>query len=513
MENNEKKQSGSNPPDEVLENASVLEKIFQLGKDTIIYGLTNLGYGLVGLFLLPMYTRVFSPFDYGVIEVGTALSALISIICGLQIESGVARYYYEKTSENRITLVSTGFFSRILLVLPLLLILLPFNNTISLVLLGSIEYGPIISVVLITIPFINLYSYLLLILRLHRSARDYAIISLGSFLSMSILNIYFITVLKIGIIGVFIGPLVSYILFTILAIIITKKYIKICFSPIYLREILLYSVPVILVVITSFFRSNIDRFLMIPFIGLVGVGIFSIGVKISSILLLLSASFSLAWTPFSMSIINHKNNKEVYSHILTIFTFFSSCVALMLMTFSQELLYFMVPDTYWDALNVIPFLLLSSIFSGMFSIVGIGLNIVKKTYLNTYSYLFGLLFGVIIIMALCPRIGILGAAIAASVSSFASLLLNFYFSQKEYFIHYDVKKISAILSVYLLAVPIVILIDLFDSSLYNVVSKICITVVLMFLMARVLGKRDICTGIKQIINRCSFSAINRYAKP
>jgi O-antigen/teichoic acid export membrane protein len=512
MGNNEKRQSGNNPPDEITESASVFEKIFQLGKDTIIYGLTNISYGLVGLFLLPIYTRVFSPLEYGIIEVGITLSAVISIICGLQIESGVARYYYEKTFENRITLVSTGFFSRMLFVLPLLLILLPFNNMISLILLGSTEYGPIISVALITIPFSNLYSYLLLILRLHRSARAYAIISLGNFLSMAIFNIYLITILKIGIIGVFIGPLISYILFTVLAIIITKKYIKICFSPVYLREILLYSIPVIPVVIASFSRSNIDRFLMIPFIGLVGVGIFSIGVKISSILLLLSASFSLAWVPFSMSIINHKNNKEVYSHILTLFTFISSCVALMLMAFSQELLYFMVPDTYWDALNVIPFLLLSVIFTGMFSIVGIGLNIVKKTYLNTYSYLFGLFFGVIIIMALCPLIGILGAAIAASVSSFASLLLEYYFSQKEYFIRYDIKKISAILSVYLLAVPIVILINSFDSSYYNVVSKVCITVILMFLMARVLGKRDICTGIKQIMNRCSLSAINRYAK-
>lgn len=293
--------------------------------------------------------------------------------------------------------------------IPLLLILLPFNDVISSILLGSAEYGPIVSIALITILFSNLQSYLLLILRLHRSARSYAIISLGSFISMAIINIYLITVLKIGIIGVFIGSLVSYVLFTVLAIIITKRHIKICFSCICLRDILTYSIPIIPATIASFFRSNIDRLFMVPFVGLVGVGIFSIGVRISSILLLLSASFSLAWIPFSMSIINHKNNKEVYSHILTLFTFLSSCVALALMAFSQELLSIMVPDTYWDALDVIPFLLLSVIFSGMFSIVGIGVNIVKKTYLNTYSYLLGLSIGVIIILTLCPLIGILGA--------------------------------------------------------------------------------------------------------
>ena len=512
MENNEERQTGKNPPDEIPESASVFEKLFQLGKDTIIYGLTNFSYGLVGLFLLPIYTRVFSPLDYGIIELVTIFSGVIGLICGLQIESGVARYYYEKTFENRRTLVSTGFFSRIIVIVPLLLILLPFNDAMSSILLGSAEYGSIISIALITIPFSILHSYLLLILRLHRSARSYAIISLGSFLSMAIINIYLITVLKIGIIGVFIGSLVSYVLFTVLAIIITKRHIKICFSRIYLRDILMYSIPIIPATIASFFKSNVDRFFLIPFVGLVGVGIFSIGVRISSILLLLSASFSLAWIPFSMSIINHKNNKEVYSHILTLFTFLSSCVALALMAFSQELLSIMVPDTYWDALDVIPFLLLSVIFSGMFSIVGIGVNIVKKTYLNTYSYLLGLSIGVIIILTLCPLIGILGAAIAASVSSFASFLLEYYFSQKEYFIHYNIKKISTILSVYLLAIPVVILINSIDSTFYNLVSKVCITAILMLLMARLLGKRDIYTGVKLIVERCPAIAINRYAK-
>lgn len=100
-------------------------------------------------------------------------------------------------------------------------------------------------------------------------------------------------------------------------------------------------------------------------------------------------------------------------------------------------------------------------------------------------------------------------AIAASVSSFASFLLEYYFSQKEYFIHYDIKKISAILSVYLLAIPVVMLID---STFYNIASKVCITAILMLLMAILLGKRDIYTGIKLMVERCSAIAINRYAK-
>lgn len=65
MENNEERQTCKNPPDEIPESASVFEKLFQLGKDTIIYGLTNFSYGLVGLFLLPIYTRVFSLLTMG----------------------------------------------------------------------------------------------------------------------------------------------------------------------------------------------------------------------------------------------------------------------------------------------------------------------------------------------------------------------------------------------------------------------------------------------------------------
>ena len=90
--------------------AGTFEHIIRLAKDTFIYGLSNIGNAFAGLLLLPIYTRVFPPEEYGVIEIILTTQALVLAIVSLQIASGAARYYYETGSRQRQVLISTGLF-------------------------------------------------------------------------------------------------------------------------------------------------------------------------------------------------------------------------------------------------------------------------------------------------------------------------------------------------------------------------------------------------------------------
>jgi O-antigen/teichoic acid export membrane protein len=69
---------------------SVAKRVSQLGGETVIYGIAGTISRFIGIFLIPLYTRAFSPADYGQIAILTAFVTLLStfIVLGLDSASG-----------------------------------------------------------------------------------------------------------------------------------------------------------------------------------------------------------------------------------------------------------------------------------------------------------------------------------------------------------------------------------------------------------------------------------------
>src|SRR5690606_14334632 len=75
-----------------------------LVSDSLIYGISGILTRFIGVFLTPIYTRVYSPSDYGIIGVLTNGYFLISIILVLALDNSTARWFYdtEITKERKI---------------------------------------------------------------------------------------------------------------------------------------------------------------------------------------------------------------------------------------------------------------------------------------------------------------------------------------------------------------------------------------------------------------------------
>src|SRR5438067_2048959 len=84
----------------------MLKRLF---KETMIYGLAGATSRLIGLLLVPLYTRVFNPSQYGLLDILLTTSAVLVLLSGLQVESGVGRSYYEARQQEHVRdLVGTG---------------------------------------------------------------------------------------------------------------------------------------------------------------------------------------------------------------------------------------------------------------------------------------------------------------------------------------------------------------------------------------------------------------------
>jgi len=433
--------------------------LIELVTDSAIYGLSQAGAAFVGLLLLPILTRVFSPDEYGVIGLISPGISLLVLITGLQIVSGIARYYYEVKGELRRTLLSTGLF--LSLPFPLLICLgaLPWAGQISQLLFASPVYGKALSFALFSVVLKVILGYLLLVLRFERAAIKYSILAIGNLATMAILSIFFVVSLHKGVEGVFLGFFLADLLFAIVAFLLLRKRFTFAFSVPFTKDILSYSIPIIPLPIAGWFRTYIYRFLLLPIVGLAGVGIFTSGANVSMVTLLITSSFGLAWGPFAMSVMHEENHRFIYTKVLTYSTVALAAVAFLLTLFSHEITHILLPSNYWEAYRLVGLLAAAFVLDGVFQIVAIGTLIVKKAYLDTIAFLVGIASGIGCLVVLTPYIGIMGAAIATLLGSTIAVAVEFYLAQRVYYIDYEWKRVLSILLLLLIFIPLIILVD------------------------------------------------------
>ena len=68
-------------------------RLKQLGKDSLIYGIGGTLAKSLSFFLLPVYTSIFSPADYGTIEMLTVISSLLSAILVMGMDSAQSKFF------------------------------------------------------------------------------------------------------------------------------------------------------------------------------------------------------------------------------------------------------------------------------------------------------------------------------------------------------------------------------------------------------------------------------------
>lgn len=476
----------------------VLERLIQLAKDSFVYGVARLSTAFVGLFLLPIYTRFFSPSEYGVIDIILPTTAVLAIAAELRILSGVARHYYETEGEQRRALLSTGLFLYFAIPLPIFLCCWLFAEQISQALFSSPAYGWAISLSLFTVFLSIFFTYFLLILRFQRATVKYGILAVGKFLLGAGLSIYFVVYLRKGIEGVFLGSFLSELILTATVFFIIRQNLAFAFSRLHAKNILCYSIPLMPSGLVGWFRTYVYRFLLIPLVGLLGVGIFGSATRISSVILMISVSFNLAWVPFAMSVLHEENHKIIYAKVMIYYTTLLSAVALIITLFSYELVHLLMPSNYWGASNLIGLLATAHVLNATFVLFSIGLNIVKKTYLNSLSFLIGVAVGIACLMVLVPHIGVMGAAISALVSSAVSVGVELYLAQRTYHIDYEIKRILGILCLLIIAIPAAIFTDGISDIVFRIGLKLIELIVLFFGLWMCLPRGEVVAGFKLI---------------
>lgn len=475
-----------------------------LFKSVVVYGLASVMAKIIGIFLMPIYTRVFSPADYGAMAMCTLFTGLFGMFANLNIHSGVARDYYEVNSkdEKRI-LISTGLWHIVAFSLLVLAVSFLFADTIAEKFLGISEYLNAFKVSLLLIPLSSVFTFFTIMMRFEKRPWQYTL-AIGCQLFVQVLvSLVTILVFKWGIVGIFWGMITGQIVAIIFLVIVLHKNFIFAVDFKIIKRILAYSIPTLPAILGSWINDSLNRLVLRKYVSLEAVGYYSIALKIASVFLLFNVAFRNAWGPHYLENLKNKNHKKEFIRIYKSLLVLLSVLVITVTLFSKQILQLLTTKEYIISYQLIGFLCIYYLLLILRQIIGIGPQLARKTIYISISSISGMLVNVILMFILIPKYGVLGAPISLCIGGIVDYILSWYFTSRLYPIDYPKILTIMLISLCLIISFINILIPV------NLGFSIIIEIAILSILS-VIFRNNIIFLIKFIRNKTGFKFIKKY---
>jgi O-antigen/teichoic acid export membrane protein len=452
----------------------------KLASQTAIYGLSSIVGRFLNYILTPVFVAAFSTAQYGIITEMYSYVAFLVVLLTYGMETGYFRFhtrndYHPKTVYY--TIIITLLFTTGLYIFTAFFFSQSIANWLHYPLNSEYVTWFAIIVGLDAIAQIPLAK-----LRQHNKAVKFAFISLSNVFVNIALNLFFLWYCKpmyesgqhnwlvdnlynpeIGVGYVFISNLIASIFkFALLipemfkadkkTIVDETKIIKTSnsyFSKRILKELLWYSIPLLIAGLAGMVNETIDRIMLkrmligdlgeVKTMALVGVygGIY----KISIIITLFIQAFRYAAEPFFFKQEKSKNAKETYAKVMNYFVIVCAVIYVFVMLFLHYIKYFTPKADYWVALDIVPILLFANIFLGIYYNQSIWYKLTNKTMYGALIAIGGAILTIAINYYFITKYTYHAAAWATFICYGSMMLISYIAGHKHYPVPYNIFKI------------------------------------------------------------------------
>lgn len=448
---------------------SLLKK---LAGETALYGLSSiLGRLLTFVFLTPFLTYVFND-DRAQMGIQTdiyAWAAFLMIIFTYRMETAFFRFGSKKAV--RATAYKTATTSVVRTTAVLVLLLIAFSQPIA-NWLGYPNHSNYIIWFAFILGFDTLVAIPYALLRLEGKALKFAVVRLTNlFIHLGFVTL-FLYILpnylpqyydpEMGIGYVFIANLLAS-GGTFLLLLPTYWYqIKDessldsneapKFDPELLKQMLLYSMPLVLAGFAGIINEVLDRILLKHLLEgdsdaiLEQIGVYGSCYKIAIFMNLFTQAFNYAAEPFFFRNADKQYAKGLYANIAFLFALVGTMGFLGIMLF-MDIIQFFVASNYREGLVIVPVLLLANLFLGLYYNLAIWFKLSNQTKYGALIAIIGASITIIGNYLLVPLMlewgypGYLGSAWATLICYASMVGLAYVLGQKHYPIPYAMGKI------------------------------------------------------------------------
>ena len=412
--------------------------IKQLLRDSLLYLVPNLLARGIGLILLPIYTRYLSPADYGVVELLAILYALLNLVLPLEISQAVARFSPDASVRAaKSVLVSTAFWFTFIGFAAWFALTVAFPVELARIILG-VDGDPFLLPTAAAAMLVNALLYLAMNqLRWNLQQNSYVAVSLLFAIVTAIVSVTLIVGFRFGVYGMILGQFAGSIVALAVATLCLwpTSPILLQFSKPELQSLLGFSAPLVISSAAVYVTLYTDRWLVSVWVGLDGVGMYSVALRVASILTLVTGSVQLALTPLIYSQHRDPTTPSAIRSFFQYYLFGAFSLILVIGVFSEDIIELLAGPQFFRAREVLVPVMLATLFMS-FNVFSPGLALAKRTGRTAATNILGAAVNITVTLWLIPRLGLMGAAIGSVIGSSLIMMIRFAWSQKYYSIPY-----------------------------------------------------------------------------
>ncbi|MGB6153379.1 MAG: oligosaccharide flippase family protein [Pricia sp.] len=440
-----------------------LKKLFQ---QTAIYGLATVLPRMLNFLLLPLYTGILVTAGYGEVSVIFSWIAIFNVFLAYGMETAFFRFYNKNHDKEKV--VSTSMVSIAVSTLLFTVIALLFQ-------------GKMASAAEIDLPFIRYAIAIIALdafviipfawLRANEKPMNYAVIKITNVGINLGLNLFFLIGLPEiaknnpdGILSwmyrsnfeisyIFISNLIAS---AVTFLLMLPLYLRSCyvFDRALWKQMMSYAWPVLLAGVAYTINEVFDKILLdrlLPEdIAQSETGMYAACYKLGMFMTLFATAFRMGIEPFFFSHAETENPQKAYAQITNYFVVLGSIILLAVVVFADVLKALFIDEDYWEAMTVVPLILLGSFFLGIYHNLSVWYKVTDKTRYGAFISIIGAVITIVINYSFIPKIGYMASAIA-TVSAYGTMMvLSYYFGRSRYPIPYNFRKILFYLGISIL---------------------------------------------------------------
>jgi O-antigen/teichoic acid export membrane protein len=427
-------------------------RLKQLAGQSFVYGLGGIVSKLVGIFLLPIYTRpeYVSQAGFGQVETVMAASSLAAIVFQFGLPTAMFRFSWDNREPDArrrtIRTVFTGVLalSTVLVVVGVILIQpiasgLQVTHELALIGVGGLWVS------------VN-YSIITGIYRIEQRPTAFVVYSLINIAITVALSIVLVIPAHMGAAGIMLGNFSGTYITYFLLLFARRDMIGLHINWSLLRQMLHFSLPLMPAGVALWALNLADRVQVQRLTEgtrlerSAQLGTYSAASKIALGIMLIVSAFQTAWIPFANLILDDGDAKRTYRAVLTYWTMLMAWGVVTITALSTPYIHLAMNRRWYGAVPVVPLLMSGSVLYGAYYILNIGVNRSKRTRFTPIVTATAAAVNIGLNFWMIPRWGILGAGWSTVIGFAVLVVLGWRNAQASYPVSYDFSRVLRVVA-------------------------------------------------------------------
>ncbi len=432
-----------------------------LAKDTAIYGLSSIVARFINYLLVPIQTARFaaSGGEYGVITNVFAYVSILIILLTFGMETTFFRFM-NRDGEQPERIYSTALRMLAFTSLGSIAVVLALLHPIAAA-IGYADHPEYVGVMYVTVAIDAFMAIPFAYLRYQHKPVKFAALKIFNILLNIVLNLLYLIVLpklRLNLFGIYDEQFtldVAFVFYinlvcTLCSLLLLWKElrgIRFGFDGAACKRMLTYTWPLLIMGVAGQLNQAASQILFPYFYdgsveeARAQLGIYGACIKIAMIMVMITQAFRFAYEPFVFGNSKEKDNRETYAQAMKFYIIFTLMAFLCVMGYLDVLKY-VIGQSYWDGLRVVPIVMAAEIMFGVFFNLSFWYKLTDHTIWGAYFSGIGAVVLITIDVLLIPHFSYMACAWGGFAAYATSMLLSYFIGQHYYKIDYPLKDIA-----------------------------------------------------------------------